>query len=236
MKKLSIVAVILLAILPSCRFIKVSDAGLKNLRESNHTDLSASETRSLLDTTVGEFNSLYCNISCDIIYMPGDCSVAISAPDNVMGFISIENEEGLLSFKFKENIRVTGKNHIDITVYSPELTGAKIDGAADFNAPNGIKASDFEVIVNGAGDVDINGLNTGKASVTVNGAGDIELSGVDCKEVILNINGAGDAKISGSADKCSATISGAGDIDASKLVCPDFRSMRRGVGSIKKPR
>ena len=105
-----------------------------------------------------------------------------------------------------------------------------------FNAPNGIKASDFEVIVNGAGDVDINGLNTGKASVTVNGAGDIELSGVDCKEVILNINGAGDAKISGRADKGSATISGAGDIDASKLVCPDFRSTRRGVGSIKRPR
>ena len=243
MKKIPcILAACALLLLPSCRFVRVSDEfndamkdeGVSWNGDSAGAVISASNNYITREDVTGEFHSLQCNLPGDIIYTPGDCAVSINAPDNVLEHVTVRNENGTL--EIKSNLKtIRNLKKITITVSSPVMESLLFNGAVDFSAPQGITALDFTTTVNGAGDIDINGLKAGNVSITVNGAGDANIIGIDCDDLAVSITGAGDAVLAGRAAKAGLTISGAGDIDARQLECPDIDSKVRGVGSIRKP-
>ena len=244
MKKIfCILAACALLLLPSCRFVRVSEEfneamkeeGFDWAGEAGGETISASDNYITRNDVTGEFHSLQCNLPGDVIYTPGDCAVSVKAPDNVLEHVTVRNENGTL--EIKSNLKtIRNLKKITISVSSPVMESLLFNGAVDFNAPQGITALDFSAVVNGAGDIDINGLKAGNASITVNGAGDANVSGIDCDDLTVSINGAGDAVLAGRAVKAGLTISGAGDIDARELDCPDIDSKVRGVGNIRKPR
>lgn len=224
--------------LSSCRFIRVSDDFDEKMLgwtgDNAGEKITASDNYITREAMAGEFHSLTCNLPGDVIYTPGDCAVSIYAPDNVMERVSVSNENGTLVIKSNLS-RIRNLKKITINISSPVLESLNFNGAVDFNAPEGITALNFDAIVNGAGDIDINGLKASDAEITVNGAGDARINGIDCDAIAVAINGAGDAKLSGKAASADLSISGAGDIDARQLDCTDINSKIRGMGSIKRP-
>ena len=244
MKKLAyILGAALLLILPSCRFISVSEEAKEKLKnnfsmngESSGERIIASDNYITRNDVTGEFSALECNLPGDVIYTPGECAVSIYAPDNILDIVTVRNQNGTLEIKTNTS-RIRNLRHVKINISSPVLENVVFNGAVDFNAPQGITALDFRATVNGAGDIDINGLQSSKAALIVNGAGDATISGIDCDELQVAIAGAGDAIVSGRVSgKANLSISGAGDIDARELQCTDIDSKVRGVGSVKRPK
>ena len=238
-----LLAVATLTTLPSCRFISVSDEFNETLLNSGFDmsnggsgeRITASDNYITREAMAGDFHSLTCNLPGDVIYTPGDCAVSIYAPDNVMERISVSNENGTVVIKSNLN-RIRNLKKITVNISSPVLESVNFNGVVDFNAPEGITALNFDAIVNGAGDIDINGLQANEAEITVNGAGDAKIEGLDCDALMISINGAGDAFLSGKACRADLSISGAGDIDARNLNCSDINSKIRGMGSVKRPK
>ena len=244
MKKIAyILGAALLLILPSCRFISVSEEAKEELKnnfsmngESSGERIIASDNYITRNDVTGEFSALECNLPGDVIYTPGDCAVSIYAPDNILDIVTVRNLNGTLEIKTNTS-RIRNLKHVKINISSPVLENVVFNGAVDFNAPQGITALDFRATVNGAGDIDINGLQSSKAALIVNGAGDATISGIDCDDLQVAIAGAGDAIVSGRVSgKANLSISGAGDIDARELQCDDIDSKVRGVGSVKRPK
>ena len=235
-------AAIALLLLPSCRFVRISDElnekalqeGFNRNGESSSKGITASNNYITREDVTGEFHSLTCNLPGDVIYTPGDCAVKINAPDNVLDYVSVTNDNGTL--QIKSNLgRIRNLKKITVTVSSPVLESVNFNGAVDFNAPDGITALSFDAVVNGAGDINIDGLEASEVKVTVNGAGDAKINQIDCDVLTVSINGAGDAVLAGKSGSAELSISGAGDIDARGLECADINSRVRGVGSIRKP-
>lgn len=248
MKRIAyILAAAMLLTLPSCRFVRVSDEMKEKLKDINmdidfngesinlngKEAITASDNYITRNDMTGEFHSIQCNIPGDMIYTPGDCAIKFDGPDNVLQHIKVYNDNGTLVVK-TDGITIRRLRKFTIHLSSPVLEDLDFNGAIDFNAPQGITALDFNLTVNGAGDIDINGLKADKATVTVNGAGDVDVDGLDCEHIEVAVNGAGDANVSGRAATARLNISGAGDIDASGLQCPAIDSKVHGIGRIKK--
>ena len=186
MKKLAyILGAALLLILPSCRFISLSEEAKEELKnnfsmngESSGERIIASDNYITRNDVTGEFSALECNLPGDVIYTPGDCAVSIYAPDNILDIVTVRNQNGTLEIKTNTS-RIRNLKHVKINISSPVLENVVFNGAVDFNAPQGITALDFRATVNGAGDIDINGLQSSKAALIVNGAGDATISGID---------------------------------------------------------
>ncbi len=242
MKKMTyILAAAMLLLLPSCKFIKVDKNLLDDLDEKvdvfqgGSDKVTASDNYITRKDTTGEFHAISCNLPADVIYVPGDCSITIYGPDNIVEKVSVKNDNGLLEIKSGVQRMRNIKKGFTVTVSSPVLEAVTINGAGTFKANDGITALNFSATLNGAGDFFIHGLQASEAKVTVNGAADADIKGIDCDLLKIDIFGAGDAELSGKAGRASLSITGAGDIDARKLECADLNSSVHGLGSIKKP-
>lgn len=235
-----------LLLLPSCRFVGISDEVKQRYREYGESifndddddteeSIVASSTITTHDEVTGEFHKLRCNLPCDVTYTPGDCALSFRGPDNVLDHIIVKNENGTLSIQ-SDGVSFRKLAHLKVKLSSPVIESLTFNGAVDFSAPEGITALDFSATINGAGDVEISSLKSGKARIEVNGAGDADIRDIDCDELVVSINGAGDGKLAGSARHASLSISGAGNIDATRLKTRSIDSKVRGIGKISKPK
>ena len=118
---------------------------------------------------------------------------------------------------------------VEIEISMVTLNGFVIDGAADAEI-SGVDSEEFELIVNGAGDIDIEGV-CGSAHFEINGAADLDASELKCKAVRIEINGAGDADVFAS-ESIIAFLNGVGDVEVygnPSIVKPRIR----GFGSFE---
>jgi len=244
-KSLSLLAAAILLLLPSCRFIRVGDELAQQIRDILPVDsdkpnddsgrITASDRFITRTEVTGDFHAIQCDLAAEMTYLPGGCAITLEGPDNVLNHLSVKNDRGTLVIS-SDGTRFRELEQLEIQVSCPVLERISINGALDFEAPQGITALDFEAEVNGAGDIDIKGLKAGRITITVNGAGDTDIDGLECDQINLAINGAGEAKLAGRAGRATLTLSGAGNIDASQLRCPDFDSKVRGIGRIHVPK
>lgn len=118
---------------------------------------------------------------------------------------------------------------VEIEIAVVALNGFVIDGAADAEI-SGVDSEEFELIVNGAGDIDIEGV-CGSAHFEINGAADLDASELKCKAVRIEINGAGDADVFAS-ESIIAFLNGVGDVEVYGNPI-SVRPRIRGFGSFE---
>ncbi|HAD83210.1 TPA: hypothetical protein DCG35_12265 [Candidatus Edwardsbacteria bacterium] len=163
---------------------------------------------------VSGFDKIQVNGAYDLyITQDKEYSLRIEAEPEVLENILTEVKDGLLVVSDrKPRIRIglfkSKARKIHLTL--PELKELCINGAADVAGQNRIKTGNFSLMVNGAGDVELE-LEAGDVAATINGAGDIKLKGT-AENFDISIDGAGDISASDLASrKASVRISGAGD-------------------------
>lgn len=187
---------------------------------------------------VSDFEAIDVNIPCDIEYIPAAFSspklVIYARTEEALSAIKVEVKDKVLILKVDAANFIKTLRSIDVYVSSRRLNALKINGAADFEAPDGINADDkFSLQINGSGDIEIEGLRVPHFSMVVNGAGDAELSELNCEQIDIVINGAGDCELEGRTESINVKVNGAGDVDITELKADKVNSSIRGAGSVR---
>lgn len=164
-------------------------------------------------------------------------SVRVEAPEDVIGHVTTEVEDGVLKiYDKRHNFHWSDMfgHHKKILVYVTikDVNSIVVSGSGDVTFRNGLHADKMNLHVSGSGDVDgelevknletsISGSGdvklTGHAetsAVRVSGSGDYSARGLITTNTDVHVSGSGDAKIYAS-NKVDASVSGSGDISYS---------------------
>ncbi len=220
----------------SCVFVRVNPNDFNGVKASEF--VVGSDNAETNTFTVPQFTGIDSSVPADIDYYmtDGEPTIKVTAPDNILGKMKFDVEDGVLKVYFEDgNQRINvGRTGIKIIASSSTLESLAIRGAGDFDADY-LKCSGFNVEVSGAGDITLGSvICEGDLSIAVRGAGDIDVDGLECRTVKVDVAGAGDVVLAGKAESANLSIRGAGDIDARRLDCPDITSNVSGMGSIRR--
>ncbi|GEQ97294.1 hypothetical protein JCM17844_09310 [Iodidimonas gelatinilytica] len=166
------------------------------------------------------------SIDADITVGPKR-SVAITADAEDQDRIKTEVRGDTLVIRMKGRFQHSGD--MQATIQVPKLEGIDINGSSDAVIA-GIDSEDFEININGSGDVSAQG-RCDEAEYEINGSGDISAFDLVCNDIDVEINGSGDTDVY--AEKSiQISISGSGDVTAKGS--PKVKHMRSsGSGSFQ---
>ena len=181
-----------------------------------------------------DFSSIKILGAYDIDFSKGDSTlVEVDAAENIHKVLDIKVVDGVLLLATKDKVNV---DKVSVTVTNPTLDALGINGAGDVNIDSAVASGNFELEINGTGDVSIKKLSCKNMDVKINGAGDLDVEDLDCADLSIKINGAGDAVLSGKAANVEASINGVGEIDAKALeVSGNFNKKVSGIGKVTMP-
>lgn len=134
----------------------------------------------------------------------------IEIDENIFPLLIIESENGILTFKCKDNISPTKYN---IYTNSSGLEQLRVSGSLKANVKNKLVTDKFDVHISGSGTVQVDALECNTFKSSVSGSGDIILAG-SAKEMNCSISGSG--KINAwpmVADSVYCKVSGSGDFE-----------------------
>lgn len=239
MKRFFFVVLTLVA-LTSCSFIRIDTKALIGLLEDEGVDMNASPRKAVspqgpavteVRDGLPEFTGIESAIPVDIEYSQGEQFVSITAPNNIMPYISTEVVNGTLKIKFS-GARIRNAKDIDAVIRTPDLRFVELNGAGDIKLKGRVETEEMDIAINGAGDVDIDDLAVKSFQIDVNGAGDIEIDRIVCESFGADISGAGDLSVEGiEAGTLRIGLSGAGDCTLAGHV-GDADFSLSGAGSI----
>ena len=188
---------------------------------------------------VGSFNAISTSSSVDVIYTQssGGQDVEIYAPDNLVDYIDVRVEGGVLKVGFKSprnNFSINGKHKKEVRVSAPAVNSLKASSSGDIIIKNGLKTSgkvtvkasssgdvtgstiscgDFAATANSSGDVSVKNLNDAAVSADASSSGDVILAGI-CENASYRASSSGDVKAKGmKAGKVTASASSSGDVE-----------------------
>jgi len=172
--------------------------------------------------------------------------VEIKTDENILPLIKTEVRGDVLEISHENyNLRPTA---LEIQLGLKRLRCVTISGSGDVSGQSAFEAEDFQVEINGSGDMDlalaashlstvINGSGsvalTGKAAehqATINGSGGIRAFGLESKKASISISGSGDCNLC-AYESLTANISGSGDV--LYTGSPRVESRVKGSGSVK---
>ncbi|MBQ9192658.1 MAG: DUF2807 domain-containing protein [Bacteroidales bacterium] len=182
-----------------------------------------------------DFDRIVINGHADATFTQSDTyEVTLRAQENIFSYVDfrVEGTTLILETKEKRSVRST---EYDVTVKAPALSRIEVNGAADFDIPAGLTCDgDFQIEVNGAGDLSFHAVRCNDLSIMVNGAADADLKAIDVQRLKVEVNGAGDVNVDGKAGAADLSVNGAGDIDATGLqVSGEVNKRASGLAKIK---
>ena len=167
--------------------------------------------------------------SVDVIYTQssGGQDVEIYAPDNLVDYIDVRVEGGVLKVGFKSprnNFSINGKHKKEVRVSAPAVNSLKASSSGDIIIKNGLKTSGKVTVkasssgdVTGStiscGDVSVKNLNAADVSADASSSGDVILAGI-CENASYRASSSGDVKAKGmKAVNVTASASSSGDVE-----------------------
>lgn len=116
-----------------------------------------------------------------------------------------------------------------IKVTIPEIRSLEIDGSGDFTALTPFQGKDFDVMIDGSGNVSID-ISAEDIDIDVDGSGDVRLNGY-AEEMTVNIDGSGDVfAFDLEANEISVDSDGSGNVQI--YVKETLNAKIKGSGNI----
>ena len=173
------------------------------------------ETREVSDfdrVTLAGFGQL-------VITQGDQASLAIEAPQDILGRIETRVEDGQLTIGFKR----TWMDWID-DVLAVGLSGKPIRYNLTVK-----RLSDL--LIMGAARVQVTGLKTEQLVVDLRGTGEIRIASLDAERLDIRLPGAGAVRATGRATEQTITINGAATYEAGELKSQRVKATLHGLGS-----
>lgn len=123
MSNIIIISLLSLGLVTSFSFIY---SVKKEFRIIEFTDVVGSENLTTKNVEVGEFHSIEANDQIKVIISQGPPSVSISAEDNLIDLISVENKDGVLMIGKKGQMNVTVTQNLPMIVEVSNLSFQKL--------------------------------------------------------------------------------------------------------------
>ncbi len=238
MKRLLLLSLLLTTFLTSCHFFSG--------RRVRGNGQIMTETRK-----TGSFTALDVSGAIDV-YLRQDSvsSVKIETDGNILPFIEISADGGVLDIRPRNHTRLRPTRKIKVYVSSPRIKDIEATGACNVFSENKLTDTVSVFIhVTGASDVKME-LATPKVEVEASGASNITLKGetkdlvvtgsgstdIRCYDLMaenarIDLSGAGDAQVFASV-KLEVEVSGAADVKYKGN--PQVNQQISGAGSVKK--
>ncbi len=137
--------------------------------------------------------------------------VVIDADENLHEYIKIEREGSTLKVRWRNNINISSKGRINLTIYVQKLSSIEMAGSGDLVGKGLFENdSDMEFTVAGSGNINLE-LKSPKVEVSIGGSGKVSLEG-KTREVEVAIGGSGDfLSPELLSEKASISIGGSGN-------------------------
>jgi hypothetical protein len=154
---------------------------------------------------IGDINGVELHNSFDVILTEGSpANVKIEAEENIIPYIDLRVENGVLNIRTQDNVSLHTKKAVKIYVTAPSFSRIGNTGSGNI---------------------------TSESRISSTGSGDIKLD-VDAPEVDVNCTGSGNVKLAGESKKFSGDVTGSGDIRAMDLMAEEASAKVTGSGNI----
>ena len=190
---------------------------------------------------VEKFDGISTSTSIDVIYTQttGNMDVEIYGPDNLMEYVKIEVDGGVLKITFESGekgrgLNIKGKHETEVRISAPAVHSLRASSSGDIILKNGLQTTG-KVHVESSSSGDIKGRNI-VCDVLVTEAsssGDIDLEKVECTSLMLEASSAGDISIEAlKAETVHAEASSSGDVSL-EGVCHSVKFESSSAGDIE---
>ena len=190
---------------------------------------------------VDNFDGISTSSSIDVKYTQttGSTDVEVYAPDNLMEYVKLEVEGGMLKIFFYseetgKGINIKGKHDTEVRISAPAVRSLRASSSGDILLMNGLQCEE-EVSLSASSSGDIKGGNIlCKALETeASSSGDIELENVECTSLMTEASSAGDISINNvKAETVSVEASSSGDVSMAG-VCRSAKFESSSAGDIE---
>jgi hypothetical protein len=160
----------------------------------------------------GEFTGVESHGSFEVYLTVGVSGVRIEAEQNILSYIDVHVENGILNVDTKDNVWLDPGRTVKIFVSAPSYK--RIENTGSGNMVGQTKLS-----------------NEAKMDIGSTGSGTLTLD-VDAPEIETNITGSGAVSLSGETKKFSAAVTGSGDLNALDLKTEESNVEITGSGNV----
>ena len=210
--------------------------------------------------SVGKFDGISTATSIDVLYTQtsGSQDIEIYAPDNLMEYVKVAVEDGMLKVRFKDKdskkgISINGKHKTEVRVSAPAVHQLRASSSGDIILKNGLqtkgevsmKSSSSGDIEGGnvvcdvlnaesgsSGDVSIKELKAETVNAAAGSSGDVFIKELKAETVNAASSSSGDVILSGVCRSANFSASSSGDVEAKNLKADTVNANASSSGDI----
>ena len=232
MKTKAFLAMLVAMVLQSCVISVASD---------NKQGIVPSKNYITQKVKVGDFKGIQTSTSIDVVYTQttGETDVEIYAPDNLMEYVKVETEGGMLKIGFQSNekgkgLNIRGRHETKVYVSAPSVHTLLASSSGDIVLKNGLQHPGKVMIkTSSSGDIEGGSVACETLDIEASSAGDIDLGKVECTSLMIEASSSGDISIKGiKAETVNAEASSSGDVSLSG-VCRSAQFEASSAGDIE---
>ena len=190
---------------------------------------------------VEKFDGISTSTSIDVIYTQttGHTDVEIYAPDNLMEYVKVEVDGGVLKIGFESKekgrgLNITGKHETEVRISAPAVHALRASSSGDIILKNGLQTTG-KVNIESSSSGDIKGANIvcDALDTEASSSGDIDFEKVECTSLMLEASSAGDVSIKAlKAETVYAEASSSGDVSL-EGICRSAKFEASSAGDIE---
>lgn len=223
-------------------------------------EIVASKNYETKQVKVGNFDGISTSTSIDVIYTQtsGRQNVEVYAPDNVIQYVRVEVEDGILkvgfnSKGFKNGLSIRGEHKTQVRVSAPEIRRLYASSSGDIILKNGLQTTglvtmkssssgdikggdvtcdELVAMASSSGDVELGKVECVSLEAKASSSGDVEIAYLTAESVNAQASSSGDVILSGKADKANFEASSSGNVEAKHLKVNQVAAKASSSGDV----
>ena len=232
MKTNVILAMLLAVVLNSCVISVASDSREAIVPSKNYITQKVK---------VDNFDGISTSTSIDVVYTQtaGETDVEVYAPDNLMEYVKVQVDGGILKISFQSHdkgkgINIRGKHRTEVRVAAPAVHALQASSSGDIILKNGLKnTGKVSLSTSSSGDIKGENIVCEALDIDASSSGDIELEKVECTSLVTETSSAGDISIKSlKAETVDVKASSSGDVTITG-VCRSAKFEASSAGDIE---
>ena len=209
---------------------------------------------------VGKFDGISTATSIDVLYTQtlGSQDIEIYAPDNLMDYVQVIEEGGLLKVRFKAKdssmgININGKHKTEVRVSAPAVHTLRASSSGDIILKNGLQTKGqvsmkssssgdvkggnvvcdvLEAEASSSGDIDLIKVECTSLEADASSSGDVSIKSLKAENVEADASSSGDVILSGVCRSADLSASSSGDVDAKNLKADVVKAKASSAGDV----
>ena len=140
---------------------------------------------------VSSFSVIRSHAVAEIVFtQDSSLSIEVKGYENLLPLLITRVEDGILTIETKENIRMVGKQHLQVFIHVPSLSKLELTGVGSISSDGNFNFGNVSVNLSGVGSIDLTG-HAGKAILLNSGAGSIQCKHLQTDTVVASNSGVG---------------------------------------------